>query len=41
MPISALKGTYVDLFLETLDYYNLGDTYFIGLQNSGKINSFK
>ncbi len=36
MPISALKGTYVDLFLETLDYYNLGDTYFIGLQNSGK-----
>ncbi len=36
MPISALKGTYVDLFLETLDYYNLGDIYFIGLQNSGK-----
>lgn len=36
MPISALKGTYVDIFLETLDHYNQKDTYFIGLQNSGK-----
>ena len=36
MPISALKGTYLHYFLQTIDHYNQGDTYFIGLQNSGK-----
>lgn len=36
MPISALKGTYLNYFLETIDHYNKGDTYFVGLQNSGK-----
>lgn len=41
MPISALKGTYLDVFLETIDHYNpKGDTYFVGLQNSGKSTLF-
>lgn len=36
MPISALKGHYLDLFLETLFHYKIKNIYFVGLQNSGK-----
>lgn len=36
MPISALKGHYLSLFLETLFHYKMKDVYFIGMQNSGK-----
>lgn len=36
MPISALKGNYLEIFLETLLYYNYKKVYFIGFQNSGK-----
>lgn len=36
MPISALKGKYLDIFLETLIHFGFKDIYFVGLQNSGK-----
>lgn len=36
MPISALKGKYLEIFIETLIHYEFKDIYFIGLQNSGK-----
>lgn len=36
MPISALKGHYLDLFLETLIHYKIKNIYLVGMQNSGK-----
>lgn len=36
MPISALKGTYLEIFLETITHYGKKEIYFVGLQNSGK-----
>lgn len=36
MPISALKGNYLEIFLETIAHYNHKEVYFVGLQNSGK-----
>lgn len=36
MPISALRGKYLEIFLETLIHYNYQKVYFVGLQNSGK-----
>lgn len=36
MPISALKGNYLDIFLETIVHYGHEKIYFVGLQNSGK-----
>lgn len=36
MPISALKGKYLEIFLETITHYGHKNVYFVGLQNSGK-----
>ncbi len=36
MPISALKGSYLNIFLETLNHYKPKQVYFVGFQNSGK-----
>ncbi len=36
MPISALTGQYLEIFLETLDYYQKKEIYLVGFQNSGK-----
>lgn len=36
MPISALRGKYLEVFLETLKHYDYKKVYFVGLQNSGK-----
>lgn len=40
MPLSALKGHYLDILLETIMHYHNGDTYLVGLQNSGKSTLF-
>ena len=40
MPLSALKGHYLDILLETINHYHDGDTYLVGLQNSGKSTLF-
>lgn len=36
MPVSALKGKYLEIFLETLIHYGFKNIYFVGMQNSGK-----
>lgn len=36
MPLSGLKGHYLEVLLETIDYYHTGNVYLVGLQNSGK-----
>lgn len=36
MPISALKGKYLEIFLKTLEHYGHRDIYLVGFQNSGK-----
>lgn len=36
MPISALKGKYLDDLIETINHYKFKKVYLIGLQNSGK-----
>lgn len=36
MPLSALKGKYLNDLIETIIHYNFKEVYLVGLQNSGK-----